>query len=88
MLRQLVTLMLILGASFHAWAGPSEDKLLLDAAFELDIPAIKGALAKGANPNAYMAATLRAPHSVLRRSEGRSKRLRLPAVIEMRLLKV
>jgi ankyrin repeat protein len=53
MLRQLVTLMLILGASFHAWAGPSEDKLLLDAAFELDIPAIKGALAKGANPNAY-----------------------------------
>lgn len=53
MLRQLVISILMLGASLQAWAGPGEDKALLDAAFELNIPAIKAALAKGANPNAY-----------------------------------
>jgi ankyrin repeat protein len=36
-----------------ARAGSADDKALLDAAFDLNIPAVKAALAKGANPNAY-----------------------------------
>lgn len=53
MFKELVALILVLGGCLCAWAGPREDKPLLDAAFELNIPAVKAALAKGANPNAY-----------------------------------
>ena len=45
--------MLILTAT-HAIAGPAEDKALLDAAFDANVAAVKAALSKGANPNAYV----------------------------------
>jgi hypothetical protein len=51
-LKKLAALVLILTA-IHAIAGPAEDKALLDAAFDVNVAAVKAALSKGANPNAY-----------------------------------
>jgi ankyrin repeat protein len=42
-----------LGGATHAIAGPAEDNALLDAAFDVNVAAVKAALSKGANPNAY-----------------------------------
>ena len=51
--KRLPAAMLALAIAVPALAGGAEDKALLDAAFEVNIPAVKAALAKGANPNAY-----------------------------------
>src|SRR5947209_8780716 len=54
MLKSFAAAMLVLVAvAVPAWAGTAEDKVLLDAGFELNVPAVKAALARHANPNAY-----------------------------------
>jgi ankyrin repeat protein len=53
-LKKFVAIVLLLVASARAStaAGLPEDKALIDAAFDLDLRAVRAALAKGANPNA------------------------------------
>jgi hypothetical protein len=48
---------LALAVAAPALAGPAEDEALLSAAYNLDLPAVKAALAKGASPNAHRGRT-------------------------------
>jgi ankyrin repeat protein len=52
MVRILKIAVIVLLFAVSAWAGPAEDAVLRDAAWNLDIVTVKSALEKGANPNA------------------------------------
>jgi hypothetical protein len=51
MLKRVAAAVLAFAITASAWAGPAEDKALIEAAFGLDIEGVQAALAKGADPN-------------------------------------
>jgi len=51
-LKSVAAAMLALAIAAQAWAGAAEDKVLRDAAHDLDVDKVRNALKNGANPNA------------------------------------
>jgi ankyrin repeat protein len=63
MLKSVTSTMLALIIVVPAWAGAVEDKALCDAAYALNIEAVKIALKKGADPNTSLNGKSRTPLS-------------------------